>query len=174
MFTTISLFYTIKREYNFGLWELVFISPRFGVMLASMCLSIIFIVVDTCSVLNAFSDALPQGIEPFWKVRIPDVRRLKKLLEYPLPLLHFTFTSSSIHTKIGISSAIFHLQMSLRHSHPGRLQNSPRPNACLLAPKTSQRRDPPNERKYSPLATSWCPASRGYRVWIWWAQDGAK
>jgi hypothetical protein len=70
VFTTLSLFYTIKREYNFGLWELVFISPRFGVMLASMCLSIAFIVVDTCSVLNAFSDALPQGIEPFWKVRI--------------------------------------------------------------------------------------------------------
>lgn len=71
MFTTVSLFYTIKREYNFGLWELVFISPRFGVMLASMCLSIAFIVVDTCSVLNAFSDSLPQGIEPFWKVCSP-------------------------------------------------------------------------------------------------------
>lgn len=70
MFTTVSLFYTIKREYNFGLWELVFISPRFGIMLASMCLSIAFIVVDTCSVLNAFSDSLPQGIEPFWKVPV--------------------------------------------------------------------------------------------------------
>ncbi|CEO60909.1 hypothetical protein PEBR_34142 [Penicillium brasilianum] len=68
VFTTVSLFYTIKREYNFGLWELVFISPRFGIMLASMCLSIAFIVVDTCSVLNAFSDSLPQGIEPFWKL----------------------------------------------------------------------------------------------------------
>ncbi|KAF3389461.1 hypothetical protein F1880_003621 [Penicillium rolfsii] len=68
VFTTISLFYTIKREYSFGLWELVIISPRFGVMLASMCLSIAFIVIDTCSVLNAFSDSLPQGIEPFWKL----------------------------------------------------------------------------------------------------------
>lgn len=38
-------------------------------MLASMCISIAFMIVDTCSVLNAFSDALPQGIEPFWKVR---------------------------------------------------------------------------------------------------------
>lgn len=76
VFTTISLFYTIKREYNFGLWELVFISPRFGVMLASMCLSIAFIVVDTCSVLNAFSDSLPQGIEPFWKVPISDIHFL--------------------------------------------------------------------------------------------------
>ncbi|KAJ5669531.1 hypothetical protein N7462_010601 [Penicillium macrosclerotiorum] len=68
VFTTCSLFYTIKKEYNFGLWELVKVSPRFGVMLLSMCLSIAFIVVDTCSVLNVFSDALPQGIEPFWKL----------------------------------------------------------------------------------------------------------
>lgn len=69
IFTTISLFYTIKKEYNFGLWELVVVSPRFGIMLASMCLSIAFLIVDTLSVTNVFSDALPTGIEPFWKVR---------------------------------------------------------------------------------------------------------
>lgn len=69
IFTTISLFYTIKKEYNFGLWELVVVSPRFGVMLVSMCLSIAFLIVDTLSVTNVFSDALPTGIEPFWKVR---------------------------------------------------------------------------------------------------------
>ncbi|KAF7719830.1 Uncharacterized protein PECH_007784 [Penicillium ucsense] len=68
VFTTISLFWTIKREYGFGLSELVVISPRFGIMLASMCLSIAFIVVDTCSVLDVFSNSLPQGIEPFWKL----------------------------------------------------------------------------------------------------------
>ncbi|KAJ5173103.1 hypothetical protein N7492_005696 [Penicillium capsulatum] len=67
VFTTISLCYTIKREYNFRLWELVLVSPRFGVMLASMCLSIAFIVVDTCSVLEVFSDSLPTGMGPFWK-----------------------------------------------------------------------------------------------------------
>lgn len=71
VFTTVSLFWTIKREYNFKLWELILVSPRFGVMLASMCLSIAFIVVDTCSVLNVFEDSkLPTGVEPFWKVRI--------------------------------------------------------------------------------------------------------
>lgn len=38
-------------------------------MLASMCLSIAFMIVDTCSVLNVFShSSLPTGIEPFWKV----------------------------------------------------------------------------------------------------------
>ncbi|KAK4870825.1 hypothetical protein LT330_000062 [Penicillium expansum] len=68
IFTTASLFWTIKREYNFGLWELVVVSPRFGIMLAAMCLSIIFMIVDTCSVLNVFSSMLPTGVEPFWKL----------------------------------------------------------------------------------------------------------
>ncbi|OJJ30543.1 hypothetical protein ASPWEDRAFT_46149 [Aspergillus wentii DTO 134E9] len=68
VFTTCSLVYTIKRQYNFGVIELVTVSPRFGIMLASMCLSIAFIVVDTCSVLNVFGTALPTGIEPFWKL----------------------------------------------------------------------------------------------------------
>ncbi|CAP80689.1 Pc12g10620 [Penicillium rubens Wisconsin 54-1255] len=68
VFTTASLFWTIKREYNFGLWELVVVSPRFGIMLAAMCLSIIFMIVDTCSVLNAFPSILPTGVEPFWKL----------------------------------------------------------------------------------------------------------
>ncbi|CAI7638304.1 unnamed protein product [Penicillium pancosmium] len=67
--TGLCLFWTIKREYNFKLWELIVVSPRFGVMLASMILSIAFIVVDTCSVLNAFSGSdLPTGVEPFWKL----------------------------------------------------------------------------------------------------------
>lgn len=70
VFTTVSLFWTIKRQYGFQLWELIIVSPRFGIMLASMCLSIAFIVVDTCSVLNVFNHSeLPTGVEPFWKVR---------------------------------------------------------------------------------------------------------
>ncbi|CAG7973233.1 unnamed protein product [Penicillium salamii] len=68
VFTTLSLFWTIKREYSFGLWEIIKISPRFGIMLAAMILSIAFIIVDTCSVLNAFQSVLPTGIEPFWKL----------------------------------------------------------------------------------------------------------
>lgn len=39
-------------------------------MLVSMCLSIAFIILDECVVLNAFQLSLPTGIEPFWKVRI--------------------------------------------------------------------------------------------------------
>ncbi|KAJ5349070.1 hypothetical protein MYU51_011873 [Penicillium brevicompactum] len=68
IFTTISLFWAIKRDYNFGLWEIIHISPRFGIMLASMILSIVFIIIDTCSVLNAFPSILPTGVEPFWKL----------------------------------------------------------------------------------------------------------
>ncbi|KAL2870434.1 uncharacterized protein BJX67DRAFT_283465 [Aspergillus lucknowensis] len=69
VFTTCSLFYTIKREYNFGIVELVSVSPRFGIMLASMCLSLAFVVVDACSVLGVFDSAsLPSGIQPFWKL----------------------------------------------------------------------------------------------------------
>lgn len=37
-------------------------------MLLSMCLSIVFIVVDILSVLHVFREALPMGINPFWKV----------------------------------------------------------------------------------------------------------
>lgn len=37
-------------------------------MLLSMCLSIAFIIVDLLSVVNVFTDSLPTGIEPFWKV----------------------------------------------------------------------------------------------------------
>ncbi|KAL2822047.1 hypothetical protein BJX63DRAFT_442251 [Aspergillus granulosus] len=67
--TTCSLFYTIKREYNFGIVELICVSPRFGIMLASMCLSLAFVVVDACSVLGAFDSAsLPSGVQPFWKL----------------------------------------------------------------------------------------------------------
>ncbi|CBF85719.1 predicted protein [Aspergillus nidulans FGSC A4] len=49
--------------------ELVTISPRFGIMLASMCLSLAFVVVDECSVLGVFNSAsLPSGVQPFWKL----------------------------------------------------------------------------------------------------------
>ncbi|KAL3479678.1 hypothetical protein BJX99DRAFT_67243 [Aspergillus californicus] len=69
IFTTIHLFWIIKREYRFSVIELVTISPRFGIMLASMCLSIVFMIIETCTVLGAFNVAgLPRGIQPFWKL----------------------------------------------------------------------------------------------------------
>lgn len=63
----------IKREYGFGAIELVLQSPRFGVMLLSMCLSIAFIVVDILSVISVFREALPVGLNPFWKVSVSSI-----------------------------------------------------------------------------------------------------
>jgi len=68
IYTTCNLFWVIKSEYGFGITELVRESPRFGIMLLSMCLSIAFLVVDTLSVLHVFRAALPTGINPFWKL----------------------------------------------------------------------------------------------------------
>ncbi|EED14769.1 conserved hypothetical protein [Talaromyces stipitatus ATCC 10500] len=68
LFTTCSLFYVIKKQYDFSLFELIKVSPRFGVMLLSMCLSLAFTVFDILSVTNVFSSALPTGVEPFWKL----------------------------------------------------------------------------------------------------------
>ncbi|KAF2268925.1 hypothetical protein CC78DRAFT_540371 [Lojkania enalia] len=68
VFTTLGLFWNIKKRYDMTLVEIVRISPRFAVMLGSMVLSIIFIVLDICSVTNVFKSSLPVGINPFWKL----------------------------------------------------------------------------------------------------------
>jgi hypothetical protein len=68
IFTTCNLFWNIIRRYEFSLIELIRVSPRFGVLLVSMLLSVGFIVVDICSVTKAFQSSLPEGINPFWKL----------------------------------------------------------------------------------------------------------
>lgn len=68
IFTTISLFWNIKYRYQFGFVELARISPRFAVMLASMCVSIVFILVDILAVTKVLSLQLANGINPFWKL----------------------------------------------------------------------------------------------------------
>ncbi|EEH36502.2 hypothetical protein PAAG_06920 [Paracoccidioides lutzii Pb01] len=70
IYTTCNLFWVIKSQYDFTLMELVRQSPRFGVMLVAMCLSIIFVIVDFLSVTHVFHNALPTGINPFWKVSL--------------------------------------------------------------------------------------------------------
>src|SRR5579871_4384263 len=67
IFTTLNLFWNIKRRYDFGFVELIKVSPRFGVLLLSMCLSIGFIIVDILSVTPVLTVGLPDGINPFWK-----------------------------------------------------------------------------------------------------------
>ncbi|KAF1814579.1 hypothetical protein P152DRAFT_279732 [Eremomyces bilateralis CBS 781.70] len=68
IFTTVALIYNIKVRYDLSIWEVIRISPRFGVMLGAMFLSIIFIIIDICSVTQAFQSILPVGINPFWKL----------------------------------------------------------------------------------------------------------
>ena len=66
IFTTIDLIYIIKREYKFGLIELIRASPRFGVLIFSMLLSIVFLITDV--IVTAAHIGGPSGINPYWKV----------------------------------------------------------------------------------------------------------
>lgn len=69
IFTCVSLIWNIKKRYDFGFIELVRISPRFGILLLVMLLSIIFLFVDILSVTHVIpSKGLPDGINPFWKL----------------------------------------------------------------------------------------------------------
>lgn len=68
IFTTCNLFWVVKTHYNFGIIELVRESPRFGLMLASMGLSIAFLILDILSVTGALRVTTTMGINPFWKV----------------------------------------------------------------------------------------------------------
>ena len=43
-------------------------SPRFGILLLSMMLSISFIVLDCLSVTSVLASNLPDGLNPFWKL----------------------------------------------------------------------------------------------------------
>lgn len=69
IFTCVSLFWNIKRRYDFSLPELIRVSPRFGILLVAMILSIGFIICDILSVTHVIpTGALPDGINPFWKL----------------------------------------------------------------------------------------------------------
>jgi hypothetical protein len=68
LYTTVMLFWTIKTQYDMTLREIIRISPRFGIMLGAMVLSIIFIILDILSVTHVFKSSLPVGINPFWKL----------------------------------------------------------------------------------------------------------
>ena len=66
IFTTVWLVKTIKTEYDIPFLTLFQRGPRFGMLLVSMFLSIVFIVVDVCaSVIPHFSNTV--GINPYWK-----------------------------------------------------------------------------------------------------------
>jgi hypothetical protein len=60
--------YTIVTKYNISIIRIIKISPRFGLMLAAMVVSIIFTIVDILSVTGVLHSVLPVGINPFWKL----------------------------------------------------------------------------------------------------------
>lgn len=64
LFTTCNLVWNIKHHYTFSVLELIKASPRFGILLLSMCLSVAFIVVDVLAVTSVLDIG---GINPFWK-----------------------------------------------------------------------------------------------------------
>ncbi|KAF3767149.1 hypothetical protein M406DRAFT_232346, partial [Cryphonectria parasitica EP155] len=64
------LLWVIKMYCEMTLREVVTISPRFAVMLVAMFLSIAFVILDILSVTGVFSDALPVGVNPFWKLAL--------------------------------------------------------------------------------------------------------
>ncbi|PYH67180.1 uncharacterized protein BO88DRAFT_489466 [Aspergillus vadensis CBS 113365] len=68
IFTTCFLVYIIQRAYGCSLVQLIRISPRFGVMLLFMVISVVFAVVDMCAIRVEHRLGYPPGIEPFWKL----------------------------------------------------------------------------------------------------------
>lgn len=113
IFTTVSLFWNIKVRYELGIIEIIRLSPRFGVLLGAMILSICFIIVDIIATTGVFnSHALPDGINPFWKLAyvfkcltdtivLDDFKTaLDRLTEAKLHRLD-SFTGDSYHQKRG-------------------------------------------------------------------------
>ncbi|OJZ79727.1 hypothetical protein ASPFODRAFT_148670 [Aspergillus luchuensis CBS 106.47] len=68
IFTTCFLLYIIQRGYGCSLMQLIRISPRFGVMLLFMVISIVFAIVDMCAIRVENRLGYPPGMEPFWKL----------------------------------------------------------------------------------------------------------
>ncbi|KAK5996695.1 hypothetical protein PT974_02035 [Cladobotryum mycophilum] len=67
LFTAIKLVWAIKNTYNYSLISLVHTSPRFGVMLFCVFLSIVFLLVDAAVTIHGSSDS---GINPFWRLAL--------------------------------------------------------------------------------------------------------
>jgi hypothetical protein len=67
IFTTCRLIYIIKHTYDISLSKLIKQSPRFGVLITSMMLSIAFIFIDIVVTVHPLSGT-EDGVNPFWKV----------------------------------------------------------------------------------------------------------
>jgi hypothetical protein len=78
VFTTWKLIDAIKKTYGFKIWGLVRISPRFGVMVGCMALSIVFLLTDIIvTVLHITKNA---GINPYWRVGTLSLSQVRQML----------------------------------------------------------------------------------------------
>lgn len=67
---SIKLMWTLKSTYEMTFRQVVTISPRFAVMLAAMVAGLVFVLMDILSVTDALTEALPVGVNPFWKLAL--------------------------------------------------------------------------------------------------------
>lgn len=69
VFTNIILLHVIRKTYGTSVFRLIGQSPRLGILLAAVCLAIIFTIMDIlASILHGLSTV--DGINPYWKLSL--------------------------------------------------------------------------------------------------------
>ncbi|KAK5065212.1 hypothetical protein LTR84_001049 [Exophiala bonariae] len=69
VFTCVTLFHVIRKCYGTGVFELIKRSPRFGILLVAICLSLIFTGLDIVASIHNFIGST-DGINPWWKLSL--------------------------------------------------------------------------------------------------------
>lgn len=69
IFTNVILLHVIRKTYGTSVFHLIGQSPRLGILLAAICLAIIFTIMDIlASILSGLSTI--DGINPYWKLSL--------------------------------------------------------------------------------------------------------
>src|SRR5271156_2403075 len=69
IFTNIVLLHVIRKTYGTSVFHLIGQSPRLGILLAAVCLAIIFTIMDIlASILTGLSPV--DGVNPYWKLSL--------------------------------------------------------------------------------------------------------
>ncbi|KAF2101252.1 hypothetical protein NA57DRAFT_72694 [Rhizodiscina lignyota] len=63
VFTVVTLLYNIQRRYELSMKDIIRVSPRFAVLLMSMCISLIFTILDILSVTSVIASDLTVGLK---------------------------------------------------------------------------------------------------------------
>lgn len=69
VFSSLVLFHVVRKCYGINLWRLIHKSPRFGILLASILIAIIFTVCDIVASVEP-TLSLTDGINPYWKLAL--------------------------------------------------------------------------------------------------------